>query len=156
MNALVLVLLAAAAAVAVAALVPRALFRRAQDRLARRLLDESPEGFRLLTRAERSVGVRRRLPGVLGLTEADVVFFGVFGESERLATSRIQKIVTGTRLSSGRRLVRREVLRLTDSAGGGQEYVLERASAAAWRSHLGLWAVEERKAALDVVRPGKL
>jgi len=154
-STLVLVLFAVAAVFAAAAVVPRVLFRRAQDKLAHRLLGESADRFRLLTRAERVVGVRRRLPGVLGLSEADVVFFGVFGESERLATSRIQKIATGARLSSGRRLLRREVLRLTGAAGGEHEYILEPASAAAWRSHLGLWAVEERKAALDVVRPGK-
>jgi S-adenosylmethionine/arginine decarboxylase-like enzyme len=92
---------------------------------------------------------------VLGLTQDALVFHGLFGETETLATSRIQKIVTGSVLSSGRRLLHREVLRLTASGGEEIEFVLERASASAWRSHLGLWAVEERRAAIDVVTPGR-
>ncbi len=156
MSALVLVLFGIAAAAILLAAVPRLLLRRAQDRLARRLLDESSSSFRLLTRAERTTsGSYRRLPGVLGLTGEALVFFGLFGETETLATSRIQKIVTGSVLSSGRRLLRREVLRLTASDGAEIEFVLEPASGSAWRSHLGLWAVEERRAAMDVVTPGR-
>ena len=156
MNALVLVLAAAVAAVILLMAVPRALLGRAQDRLARRLLDDPAASFRLLTRAERATaGTYRRLPGVLGLTADALVFFGLFGESETLATSRIQKIVTGSVLSSGRRLLGREVLRLTASDGREIEFVLVRASASAWRSHLGLWAVEERRAAMDTVTPGR-
>jgi len=155
-SALVLVLIGAAAAVILLAVVPRLLLRRGQDRLARRLLDEPAVSFRLLTRAERgSAGVYRRLPGVLGLTGDTLVFFGLFGEKETLATSRIQKIVTGSVLSSGRRLLGREVLRLTASDGAEVEFVLERASASAWRSHLGLWAIEERRAGTDLVTPGR-
>jgi hypothetical protein len=153
---LVLVPIAAAAAVILLGVVPRALLRRAQDRLARGLLDGPADSFRLLTRAEQATaGTYRRLPGVLGLTAGAVVFHGIFGETETLATSRIQKIVTGSVLSSGRRLLGREVLRLTASDGRELEFVLERASAGAWRSHLGLWAVEERRAAMDVVTPGR-
>ena len=138
------------------AVVPRRLLRRGQDRLARRLLDDPSASFRLLTRAERSTaGEYRRLPGVLGLTGDALVFFGLFGETETLATSRIQKIVTGSVLANGRRLLGREVLRLTGADGQEVEFVLERASASAWRSHLGLWAVEERRAAMDVVTPGR-
>ena len=156
MNALVLAGLGVAAAVLLLAVVPKLLLRRAQDRLARRLLDEPAASFRLLTRAERATsGAYRRIPGVLGLTGDAVSFFGIFGEAEALPTSRIQKIVTGTVLSSGRRLLGREVLRLTRSGGEEVEFVLERASASAWRSHLGLWAVEERRAAMDVVTPGR-
>jgi hypothetical protein len=156
LNALVLVPIAAAAAVILLAVVPRVLLRRAQDRLARRLLDDPAASLRLLTRAERATaGTYRRLPGVLGLTPDALVFFGLFGETETLATSRIQKIVTGSVLAGGRRLLGREVLRLTASDGGELEFVLERASASAWRSHLGLWAVEERRAAMDVVTPGR-
>jgi hypothetical protein len=150
------VLLGAAAAAVLLAVVPRRLLRRAQDRLARRLLDGPGASFRLLTRAERTTtGAYRRLPGVLGLTPDALVFHGLFGETETLATSRIQKIVTGSVLSNGRRLLHREVLRLTASGGEEIEFVLERASASAWRSHLGLWAVEERRAAIDVVTPGR-
>jgi hypothetical protein len=154
-SAFVLVLLGVAAAGILLA-VPRRLLRRAQDRLARRLLEEPSASYRLLTRAERTTsGAYRRLPGVLGMTEDSVVFFGLFGERETLATSRIQKIVTGRVLSSGRRLLGREVLRLTSSDGAELEFVLERASGSAWRSHLGLWATEERRAAMDVVTPGR-
>ncbi len=156
MSVLELVLLGAGAVVVLLAVVPRRLLRKAQDRLARRMLDGPGASFRLLTRAERATAAAyRRLPGVLGLTEDALVFHGLFGETETLATSRIQKIVTGSVLSSGRRLLHREVLRLTASGGEEIEFVLERASASAWRSHLGLWAVEERRAAIDVVTPGR-
>jgi hypothetical protein len=155
-SALVLVLTGLAAAGILLAVIPRRLLRRAQDRLARRLLDEPSASFRLLTRAERTTSHSyRRLPGVLGMTGDAVVFFGLFGERETLATSRIQKIVTGSVLASGRRLLGREVLRLTASEGAEIEFVLERASGSAWRSHLGLWAIEERRAAMDVVTPGR-
>lgn len=156
MNALLLLFAGAAAAAILAAVVPRALLGRAQDRLAGRLLEAPGASFKLLTRAELCTGgAYRRIPGVLGLTETALSFHGVFGEIETLPTERIQKIVTGTRLASGRELLRREVLRLTRTGGDELEFVLTRASASAWRSHLGLWAVEERRAAMDVVTPGK-
>lgn len=134
---------------------PRWLLGRAQDRLARRVIAQNPEGYKLLTRAELVAGAHRRLPGVLGLTEDTVVFHGLFGETTTLATQSIHKIVTGQRLASGRQLLRLEVLRLTRPDGTDVELVLSRASASAWRSHLGLWAVQERKAAMDVVAPGR-
>jgi hypothetical protein len=146
---------AAAAAIVLLAVVPRLLLRRAQDRLASRLLADASRPFDLLTRAELCVGPHRRLPGVLGLGGGAVVFEGLFGETTTLATQRLQKIVTGDRLASGRRLLRLEVLRLSSADGTDLEFVLTPASAAAWRSHLGLWAVQERKAAMDVVSPGK-
>jgi hypothetical protein len=147
--------LAALAALALFATIPRLLLGRSQDRLAKGLLEESGETFKLLTRAELCAGKYRRLPGVLGLTEGGVEFRGVFGETETIATPRLSKIVTGSRLSSGRRLFRREALRLSRSNGEDLEFVLTRASASAWRSHLGLWAIEQRKAAMDVVTPGR-
>lgn len=137
------------------AVVPRLLLQRAQDRLAERLLADGRSAFKLLTRADLVLGPRRRLPGVLGLTEDAIVFEGLFGERETLATSRIAKIITGRRLSVGRTLVRQEVLRIGRTGGGELEVVLSPPSAGAWRSHLGLWAVEERKAAMDTVTPGK-
>jgi hypothetical protein len=91
------------------AVVPRLLLRRAQDRLAARLLAEGGGGYRLLTRADLVTGARRRLPGVLGLTADSVVFEGLFGEREIVALSRIARIITGRRLSTGRQLVRQEV-----------------------------------------------
>ena len=108
--------LVAASAVLILALLvvaPRLLLCRSQDRLARTLLAAEGGGLRLLTRADLVAGAYRRIPGVLGLTEGELRFQGLFGETELLPTSRIEKIVTGTRLASGRRLVRLEVLRVT-------------------------------------------
>jgi hypothetical protein len=139
-------------------LVPRRLVARAQDRLARervRRLEEEGRRFRLLTRAERVAGLYRRVPGVLGLTDDALSFEGLFGESFTLATSRIGKIVTGNRLASGRTLFRLEALRLTATSGEESEFVLSRASADAWRSHLGLWAMKERGADAERVVPGR-
>jgi hypothetical protein len=152
------VLAAAAGLLALAALsvfLPRWLITRAQDRLASRLLAESGGGFQLLTRAELVAGEHRRIPGVLGLRENAVSFSGLFGESELLPTSRIHKIATGQRLASGRKLLRLEVLRFTRPGDEELEFVLAPASAGAWRSHLGLWAVAERKSAMDRVTPGR-
>jgi hypothetical protein len=140
---------------AAALAVPRLLIARAQDRLARRLLADRPSAFQILTRAERVAGPYRRVPGVLGLTAEAVAFEGLFGEGETLPTERIQKIATGRRLANGRRLLRLEVLRLTRAGGEELEFVLSPASAAAWRSHLGQWAVAERRTAMDRVTPGR-
>ena len=148
-------LAAFAAALALALILPRVLLTRAQDRLARRVLAEQARPFQLLTRAELFVGPHRRLPGVLGLSENALVFCGLFGESIVMPTARIQKIVTGDRLANGRRLLRLETLRIARSDGDELQFILAPASAAAWRSHLGLWAVQERKSATDVVSPGK-
>ena len=156
MNAPLLVLAAMVVVAILVAVVPRVLLGRAQDRLAKGLLEETGASLKLLTRAELCTGrAYRRLPGVLALTEGALVFHGVFGETETLPTARIQKIVTGSRLANGRELLGREVLRLTRSGGDELEFVLPRASASAWRSHLGLWAVEERRAAMDFVSPGR-
>ncbi len=134
---------------------PRVLLWRAQDRLASRLLADASRSFDLLTRAELCVGPHRRLPGVLALGGGAIIFESLFGETTTLPTQHLQKIVTGDRLASGRRLLRLEVLRLSSSDGSDLEFVLTSASAAAWRSHLGLWAVNERKSSTDVVRPGR-
>lgn len=156
MSAPVLLLAGTIVVAALVVIVPRALLTRAQDRLATRLLAETGASYKLLTRAELCTrGAYRRLPGVLGLTEGSLVFHGLFGETESLPTARLQKIVTGSRMANGRRLLRREVLRLTRAGGEELEFVLARASASAWRSHLGLWAIEERRAAMDTVTPGR-
>ena len=145
----------AAGSILLVAALPRIMVRRAQDRLAARLLEEAAGSFRLLTRAEMVAGTYRRLPGVLALTEGAVAFRGLFGENEIVATPRIQKIATGRRMAGGRRLLRLEVLRLTRTDGSEVEFVLAPDSASAWRSHLGLWAVRERAAAMDTVTPGR-
>ena len=155
MSATAILIAGAVVAAILVVIVPRALLGRAQDRLAGRLLQRSQPPFQLLTRAELCAGKYRRLPGVLGLTNGGVEFLGVFGETETFAIPRIRKIVTGTRLANGRRLFRGEVLRLCRATGEDFEFVLTRASASAWRSHLGLWAINERKAAMDLVTPGR-
>ena len=155
MSPLAIAAAAAAALAALALLGPRWLVRRAQDRLATRLLAEDAGRFQLLTRAEMASGKYRRVPGVLGLTQEAVTFQGLFGERELVATSRIHKIATGRRMANGRRLVRLEVLRLTRTDGGELEFVIAPDSASAWRSHLGLWAVKERTAAMETVSPGR-
>jgi hypothetical protein len=149
------VLAAIASVLGLALAIPRVLVGRAQDRLARRLVAADGGRFKLLTRAERTRGTYRREPGVLGLTEDALVFEGLFGETETLPTARIQKIITGDRLANGRRLLRSEVLRIARPGGEELEFVLAAPSAAAWRSHLGLWAVAERTAAMDQVSPGR-
>jgi hypothetical protein len=146
---------ALAAALGLFLAVPRVLLRRAQDRLASRLLADSGGSFQLLTRAELVAGLHRRMPGVLGLRENTIVFSGLFGESEILPMARIQKIATGRKLASGRRLLRLEVVRFTREEGGELEFVMAPATAGAWRSHLGLWAVAERNSAMDRVTPGR-
>jgi hypothetical protein len=148
------VALAAAAALLAVLTVPRIFLRLAQDRLAREKLAAGHDPM-LLTRAELVVGRHRRVPGVLALTNVAIRFDGLFEESAVLPTSGIQKIETGQRLASGRLLFRLEVLRLTVTGGEQTEFVLARDSAAAWRSHLGLWAIKERQADAERVEPGR-
>jgi hypothetical protein len=136
--------LGVAALLAALALVPRALVARSQDRMARERMAREGVACRLLTRADLVSGKYRRVPGILGLADDVLAFESLFGDTEMLPTSRIHKIVTGSRLASGRRLFRLEVLRITRLSGEDVEFVLSRASASAWRSHLGLWAMAER------------
>ncbi len=148
-------LVAVIAAVVGLILVPRALLKSAQDRLAQAAILREGESFKLLTRADLVTGRYRRIPGVLGLTPQALQFMGLFGESVTVDTPRIHKIATGRRLASGRKLLRLEALRLTRSDGSNVEFVLSPLSALAWRSHLGAWVVEERRADLDRVTPGR-
>ena len=136
-------------------LVPRALVKSAQDRLAQAAILREGDNFKLLTKADLVTGRYRRIPGVLGLTPQALQFTGLFGESLTMATPRVNKIATGRKLASGRKLVRMEVLRITRSDGGDVEFVLSPLSAFAWRSHLGVWAARERQADADRVAPGR-
>ena len=146
-------LLIAIAALVGLILVPRALLKSAQDRLAQAAILREGENFKLLTKADLVAGRYRRVPGVLGLTSDALLFSGLFGESVRVPTPDIHKIVTGRRLASGRSLLRLEVLRIACSGGGEVEFVLSPLTAFAWRSHLGVWAIEERRAELDLGSP---
>ena len=149
--------LGAAVLVAAVLVVPRLLISRAQDRLAAERMAQEGQALKLLTRAELVAGRYRRMPGVLAFRDAHLEFTGVHGDSLILPMERVQKIATGKRLASGRLLFRQEALRLTRTGGEEVELVLSRASAHAWRSHLGLWAGREREAAtkVDQVTPGR-
>ena len=136
-------------------LVPRALVKSAQDRLAQAAILREGENFKLLTKADLVTGRYRRIPGVLGLTPQALLFTGLFGESLTVPTPRVGKIATGRKLASGRKLVRMEVLRITRSDGKDVEFLLSPLSAFAWRSHLGVWAAKERQADADRVAPGR-
>ena len=152
------VLAAAAAALLVLvlfSLLPGIGIRRAQDRLAERILASRKTAPALLTRAELVVGRWHRLPGVLAFADGAVSFEGVFGDAVVIPTERIGKIVTGRKLSSERVLFRLEALRITRTGGEETEFVLSPESAGAWRSHLGLWAMQERVADAEAVTPGK-
>jgi len=140
---------------ALLSLLPRVGIRRAQDRLAERILATRKVPPALLTRAELVVGRWRRLPGVLAFADGAVSFEGVFGDLAVIPTERIEKIVTGRKLSSERILFRLEALRITRTGGEETEFVLTPESASAWRSHLGLWAMKERVADAEAVSPGK-
>jgi hypothetical protein len=148
--------LAAGFLLLIVALLPRFSIRKAQDRLAAEAMARPGTAFKLLTRADLVVGRYRRVPGVLGLTDTEVSFEGLFGESILVPTSGIQKISTGRRMASGRLLLRLEVLRIARLRADEVEFVLSHASAFAWRSHLGLWAVRERQTnAAEDVTPGR-
>ena len=138
-----------------AIVVPRALVRRSQDRMAAEAIARAGSEVRLLTRADVVSGRYRRIPGILGLTAGSLDFEGLFGESLPIPTARIRKVETGTRLASGRLLFRMEVLRITRSTGDIVEFVLTRPTATAWRSHLGLWAGAQRQTDAERVTPGR-
>lgn len=157
MTALGWILLGAVAILAILFFVPRLLIRRAQDRLARGTMAREGKALKLLTRAELVIGRFERIPGLLAWRDDVLAFQGIGGHSVTIPPSRIQKIVTADRLSSGRLLVKLEILRLTDSSGEELEFVVARNSADAWRRLLGEWSVRERQeaAAADVVTKGR-
>ena len=137
---------------------PRLLVLRAQDRLAKKTMFRDGKLLKLLTRADLVVDRYRRIPGLLLWRDDILAFQGIEGHEISLPPSQIQKIVTADRMSNGRLLVKLEVLRLTDSAGGELEFVLAKDTANAWRSLLGEWAGRQRAAAAadaaDVVTRG--
>jgi hypothetical protein len=128
-------------------LVPRLLIGRAQDLLAKRTMARDGKALKLLTRAELVTGRFERVPGLLAWRDDVLSFQGISGHEVNIPPSRIRKIVTADRLSSGRLLMKLEILRLTDVDGEELEFVVARNSADAWRRLLGEWAVRERQAA---------
>ena len=156
MTSLGWILSGAVVIVAVLFLVPRLLIGRAQDSLAKKTMAREGKALKLLTRAELVTGRFERIPGLLAWRDDVLSFQGISGNDMNIPPSRIQKIVTADRLSSGRLLMKLEVLRLTDADGEELEFVVARNSADAWRRLLGEWAVRERQAAApDVVTTGK-
>jgi hypothetical protein len=152
------ILLVAAAILAALFLVPRLLIGRAQDRLAKTTMAREGKLLKLLTRAELVIGKYERIPGLLSWRDDVLAFQGIEGHSIQVPPSRIRKIVTADRISSGRLLVKLEVLRLTDTDDEELEFLVARNSADAWRRLLGEWSVRERQAAAapqDVATPGR-
>jgi hypothetical protein len=138
---------------------PRLLILRAQDRLAKKTISRDGKLLKLLTRADLVVGRYQRIPGLLLWRDDILAFQGIEGHEISLPPSRIQKIVTADRMAKGRVLLKLEVLRLTDSAGGELEFILAKDTANAWRSLLGEWAGRQRadaaaSNATDVVTRG--
>src|SRR5687768_7009637 len=127
----------------------------AQDRLAKSTMYRDGKSLKLLTRAELVIGRFKRVPGLLAWRDDVLSFQGIEGHTVTVPPSQIQKIVTADRMSSGRLLVKLEILRLTDTDGEEIEFVLERNTADAWRRLLGEWAGRERAAAMDLVTPGR-
>ena len=146
----------AAVLLAAVLLFPRLLILRAQDRLAKKTMTREGKGLKLLTRADLVVGRYQRIPGLLSWRDDILAFQGIEGHSISLPPTQIQKIVTADRMAKGRLLVKLEVLRLTDNAGGELEFVLAKDTADAWRRLLGEWAGRQKAglAAPDVVTRG--
>ena len=156
MSGVALALLALAALLLALLIVPRIALTRAQDRMARdKIARTGADTWKLLTRADLVVGKYRRLPGLLSLNHHALGFESLFGDATTIATSQIVKIITGRRLANGRTLVRRGALRVVRSTGEETEFVLTLSALSAWRSHLGLWAAQERQADADRVTPGR-
>jgi hypothetical protein len=150
-------ILAAAIAVlaAAGALVPPILIRRSRDRLAAGILARGGAVPALLTPADRCIGMFRRVPGVLGLAGETVFFESRHEERREFALGAVRLASTGNRMTTtGRRLLRSEVVTLVGSDGTVSEFLMPKASVYQWRQHLGAWAAKQKTAA-DVVRPGR-
>ncbi|HKB70037.1 MAG TPA: hypothetical protein VKH46_04285 [Thermoanaerobaculia bacterium] len=139
-------LLAMAALTAIGAIAPPLLIRRSRDRLAAQILARAGPKPSLLTPADLCTGRFRRVPGVLGLEGDAIVFESRHERPLSLPLSRIRRISSGSRMTTtGRRLLRAEVLTLADSEGNVAEFLMPKASVYQWRQHLGAWAAREKK-----------
>src|SRR5512142_240345 len=141
--------------VAVGAVLPPLLLRRSRDRLAAEILARAGAPPALLTPADRCVGRFRRVPGVLGLTGETIFCESRHERRTDLPLPAIRRISSGNRMTTtGRRLLRAEVLTLVGTDAETREFVMPRASVYQWRQHLGAWAAGQ-KAAAEVVKPGR-
>ena len=131
--------------VAVGAAVPPLLIRRGRDRLAADVLARGGVPPALLTPADRCVGRFRRVPGVLGLDGRAIYFESRHEGRLDVPLSGIRRISSGNRMTTtGRRLLRAEVLTLVGTDGATHEFVMPRASVYQWRQHLGSWAARQK------------
>jgi hypothetical protein len=122
------------------ATVPRWLIRKGQDRLARQIVARDGEGaWFLLTRGDHVIGRYRRIPGVVGIRQRQIVFESRFEAPLTIPASEIRKVSTGNLLASGRRLARNQVLRIVRTGDEEFEFQISRASAHAWSGHLSAW-----------------
>ena len=133
-------LIAAGLLVVLLALMPPAALRRSRDRLAAEILARPGPPPLLLTPADRCTGRFRRVPGVLGLDRNAITFESRFESPAVLPLSQIRRVWSGSRTTSGRRLLRAEVLALVDMQERTLEFLMPRASVYQWRQYLGAWA----------------
>lgn len=141
-----------AGAIALLASVPALLIRSGRGRLARTILARPGSRPALLTPADRCIGKFRRVPGVLGLTREAITFESRYEAVSELPLSRVKRIVSGNRMSTGRRLWRAEVLTLVDVDDRVHEFLMPRASLYQWRQHLGAWAARQKGASTPTPR----
>jgi hypothetical protein len=79
------------------------------------------------------------VPGTVGLTPQGLLWDAPFGLSNRVSFTGVKRLETDERLSSGRRLLKSRVLRVTIEDGGQQEFLLTRDDEWQWRRALGEW-----------------
>jgi hypothetical protein len=87
----------------------------------------------------RIVSGRALVPGAVGLTPERLVWRGLASVSGAISFPDIARIETDARLSSGRRLLRSEVFRITPVKGEVVELVLAKGPAWEWHRALGEW-----------------
>ena len=118
--------------------------RRGRDRLAAEILARPGPPPLLLTPADRCTGRFRRVPGVAGMDRSAITFESRFEPPTVLPLSQIRRVWSGNRMTSGRRLLRAEVLGLVDIQERTLELLMPRASVYQWRQHLGAWAATKK------------
>jgi len=75
------------------------------------------------------------------------VWEGLWGRSGSYSFEEIQRLETDDRLSSGRALLLRKVVRVTATSGDVVEFVVSAGHAWEWRQALGEWAANRGRIA---------